>query len=931
MIIYTPAAGDVLRDCLNAIAMLTPSATFSTLTEIIITVSVFATMWVYIAKQDIQILLNWFVYSFVIIALLLGLKENVEVIDMSNESKIYTVSNVPIGVAVPAFFIGGAGYIVTKGFSLFFHMPDDLDYNKSGMIFGARIWTGALDSNFNMDPNLSFDLTNYVTQCFFKSKMLVTRKISAEDLRTSSNLKKLLFTNPSKVYRIITHDGRNLSCVDASAEIKGKINEATKPELNKLALKLNKDNLGEARQILKQAHTYYTTASKNAATILTQNMLINSVRQAQKNVLAQTGSVGHLMNLSNTESLQKVRMAEANDLWLSEYQLPQLMSSLWIITICMFPLCVLISLFPGCNKVYMYYIYSMAYLWTWPPLFVVIHFIVSSKASHAISLLTAVTEGGITLSNIDALKSINSDWALNAGRLTGCVPFIAIGLIKGFSSVFSHASQQITGISQSASMSEAQTVTQGNISMGNYSGWNMNFDNENAHKHDVNSTHFSGQNTTQDVDTGALKHASESTNQVSYSPGTSMSQSAVSVQGSQSLLNSFTKAKEHSLQEMDGHQASFTDSTTHAGSHATQFSEQDGHDQKLGDGVSSSGTASAQQALSRVMHQARDIADKTGMSVNEAFTGLTRASIGGSVGVDTADSLGGKLGKWAFGAKGELHINSSGDRSHSDTTSHNVDSSYTISGREAKDIRHDINVIETYSKNHHFDTNNTSSENLLIQTGNDLRKAETASEGYSVSLQKSQRASEAFSSVESGSTSLGLNLDQRAVEYGRNKLGGDRMDYLESHHADPAAFEELRSIKQEYIDTMASNILKGGVNGADVDPNSAYESALQKIHEKSDLITSNYDIQSSGKIHQGREKGLGVNQGDKEKMLQESDKNFSQAKEKISSNNRDMETYLNNNQKVITQKLKTTKHNINSHPVGSVLSGKDVKKIGDGG
>lgn len=919
MIIYTPSAGDVFRDALNALAMLTPSSTYSSLTQIMIIASVFAAMWVYVAKQDIKTFQQWFVQYFLIVAVLLGVKEPVEIIDMSNESKPYNVSNVPFGVALPAFFIGGAGYAITKGFAQVFHMPNDLDYNRSGMIFGSRIWTAATQTNFSSDADLSFDLTNYVTQCFFKSKMLVTRKISSGDLRDSKKLQNLLFKNPSKIYRIITHDGRNISCKDAAAELNQRVNAATMPALSKLALKLNAGTGADAGRILQKSHEYYTGSSQSAANILTQNMLINEIRHAQTNALAQTGSVGHLLNIANTASLQKMRMAEANDFWLGEYQLPQLMSSLWIMAICMFPLVALISLFPGCTKVYMYYIYSLSYLWLWPPLFVVIHFMVSSQASSTINLLTGGGEGGITLSNIDLVRSIHSDWALNAGRLINIVPLLAIGLVKGLTSVFNFASQSIMGLVQSTSMSEAQSLTQGNISMGNYSGWNANYDTLNAHKHDSNYTDYAGQQSIQDRETGNIHHISEGGNH-SYTLGSSMTQSAVSVNGSHSLVDSLTKGKEQSLQEMDGYQASFTESTTGAATHASQFNETQGNNEVLGEGVSNSETANAQQALSRLWHKATDIADKTGMSVNEAFTGLTRAGIGGSVGVDTSKSIGGKLAGWAFGAKGEVHASTGGERSHSETSSHTTDSSYTVSAREAEDIRKDINTVSSYAKNHRYDASNSSSENHLVQTANDFRDAKTSTDGFNASLQRSQRASEALNHIESNSAALGFNLDSQAVKYGIDKVGEQRMTYLEGHHSDPKAFKELSDIKQEYINSVSEGILNNGIGNIQVDPGNAYSNAKASMHANSASIKAEYEAGAASHQQKAQNHGLGVKRQDKSMMVQKVNGKINGAQNQVNVEKRNQQSQFKVTEASTQNNIHQSKENINRHPVGKSLS-----------
>ena len=50
----------------------------------------------------------------------------------------------------------------------------------------------------------------------------------------SANLIKTYFENPSPVYRVILHDGTNLSCIDAASNLKTRLTVAAKRELARL-------------------------------------------------------------------------------------------------------------------------------------------------------------------------------------------------------------------------------------------------------------------------------------------------------------------------------------------------------------------------------------------------------------------------------------------------------------------------------------------------------------------------------------------------------------------------------------------------------------------------------------------------------------------------------------------------------------------------
>ena len=866
LIIYTPSNGDVFRDVLNSMALLIGSPTFTSAIDIVTGLSVLAAAIMYIKTSQITALAQWVVNSFLILFVLVGITMQVNIVDMSNDRATYTVNNVPIGVALPAFVVSSIGQAITSAFGAFFHMPADLDYNKTGMVFGSRIWVGGTQANLNRNSDLAKDLNSYISQCVFKSKMLVQKKLSPQELKDAPDLFKTLFDKPSVVYHVMMSDGQNINCKNAAEIIQPKIKEAHKPELEILARLLSKSTQ-DTDNGLKAAHEYYSQMSKNSADILTQNIMINAVRDAERNAFALNGDIGQLMNYTNSSTQQKMRIAEANDFWLSDYQLPLIMSSLWIMSICMFPIIVLISFFPQCSRVYPLYVYSLVYLWSWPPLFTIIHFLVSSAASTKINLF-AQQVGGITLSNVDTVKMIHSDFALKAGRLASLVPIIAFGIVKSLSYVMNIAAQSFGGTAQSLSAGEAQAVAHGNISMAQYSGWNTNYDTENAHKHDTNVTEMHGQTSIQSS-TGVIEH-SNAYGEKSYSLGNSMTNSAVSVTGSQGYQTSLTHAEEKSLQEMDGYRSAIDTSLAQASNHSTQYTENQGHDEKLGHGNSSTESVSAQEALSRLVHKAEDISEKTGITYDEAFTGLMRAGMGASGGIKTDNGVFGKLAKWSFGAHGDVNISAGGEQSQSDTARHNTGNDYVISAREANDIKADINTVQAYAKNHHFDQNNTDAENLTIQTGTDLRNAMVASDGYNASLMKSERISDVKNYLQTGGSSVLSNFNQLAFDYGVDKVGQKHMKYLEENHRNPQAFNELAAIKQEFMTYKVNDLIERGIPAFSSNPTAAFNNAESTINSNYDALKNVHNTQKEQLQQRAQDNHLGVNQQQKSNLIKES-------------------------------------------------------------
>ncbi|WP_181879472.1 conjugal transfer protein TraG N-terminal domain-containing protein, partial [Legionella donaldsonii] len=103
-------------------------------------------------------------------------------------------------------------------------------------------------------------------------------------------------------------------------------------------------------------------------------ILINATRDAASDAFAFNGADAQLMNYTNTASLHKMHLAETNSFWLASYRLPYYMTVMWMLTICIFPLVFLVALLPTLQNVFTVYLQSQVFLWSWPPMFIIIHF-----------------------------------------------------------------------------------------------------------------------------------------------------------------------------------------------------------------------------------------------------------------------------------------------------------------------------------------------------------------------------------------------------------------------------------------------------------------------------------------------------------------------------------------------------------------------------
>lgn len=888
LLIYTPQNGIFLKELLDGMALLLDSSTFATACDIIMILSVAMVGYQYVRGKKLESLTRFILTTFLVTYCLLGLRAPVAIIDMQTAEgagEALTVDNVPLGVALPASLISGMGYGITTGFSDAFHMPDGLEYNKTGLIFGARTWLAATQTRLSMSPDLAADMSAYIRQCVFAAKVLASHQLSAKELVNSDNLSKTYFENPSPIYRVILQDGTNFSCGDAATNLKKRLPIAAKLELERLnqlvttGSSSNRPKPGAEPKVtelsfkdrLQAAHTYYMNITTDAAETLTQNILINATRDAASDAFAFAGADAALMNYTNTNSTQKMHIAEANSFWLAGFRLPYYMTVMWMLTLCIFPLVVLISFFPTMSNVYFLYLQSQVYLWSWPPMFIIFHWFVSMASSATINLFGQKT-GGVTFSNIDSLATLHSNFAYTAGALATSVPVLAYYITKGLGSILSTSSQHFGGMAQSLSVSEAQSAAQGNVSMASYSGWNMNYDNTSANnlsanKHDSNWTDFHGMHTEQ-MGTGVLKTITGSGDAV-FDSNPAISRGPLHLSDAKALSGSLNQAFEASKQAALNESQHYQTSLSNFAHSAVQLSKMQAQDLRLGDGVSESESGQYNQALSTMTHIASEVAKREGITQEDALARMTSAGLNAQAGVSSDRSMLGSLGKYAFGVSGGVDGHAKIERSSTSSDRFHEGTESSASAKEAADFNQALNYVSHFAKTHHFDNSHSDGANLSNQLGADLRDAQTASHNYDASMSKASRISTAKSYVESNSEQMTTDLNQAFAGFVASRVGESVRDEFYSHPGDLASLQQLQTLGSEFISEKRDDLIaRYGNAGKNAAIDTIYQKAAAPLSTKEAEMSASFHKTSDGLQDQGRTMGLGVNAASAQSMQQ---------------------------------------------------------------
>ncbi|MCF6808551.1 conjugal transfer protein TraG N-terminal domain-containing protein [Thiotrichales bacterium 19S9-12] len=816
--IYTPMAGDLAEEALNSLVLLVGSSTFHSAINIAMTLGVGGAAYQFITGKKIESMLRYIVMSFSILFILIGLKTPVAIIDMQRPMDTHSVSDVPIGVALPAAFVSQVGRGISQVFEDTFHMPDDMGYNQTGMLYGSRIALASSSADFGSTPSLDADLSNYIRQCIIVAKLKVTHQLSADDLIKSPNLMTELFNDPSVVYHVVLHDVGNVSCKDAATHLKDQINDAAEKEAQKFSNSFDSGDKARFESNLSNAQNYFLGVSQSGTSLLTQNMLINKVRNSISDTMAFSGDAANVINFVNTSSMNNLRIAEVNTFLMAGYRLPMLNACLWILMMCLFPIIILLSFFPFFYKAYMTFIGTMIWLWSWPPMFSIIHFFVSFYASVKTNIF-GQQEGGITLSNLHPTAMIHSDMAFTAGFLAMAIPFISKGLVSGMANAFASASQLLGSVTQSAVHGAANAAAAGNISVGQFSGWNANYDNVNAHKHDLNSTDYRGMSSHQESNGSIITTSSNGGHVINATPA--LSNLAVDVQGSQTTSQMLTESARQAKHRGDALRASADQSYQSAFRAADNFNLSDSNDYRSGNSLSVSDTYGINQDFRKMKEliHAWNISHDSNNQVN--LSELLKAEASGGFKI--------------FGTGANVGVGANAGHDHSQASAIRD----FLNSQEGESFNQSYSHALMTAKNNHLDGEDNHGLSKAEQIAVDLTKAESLSNQASTEYLESDNYAKAASLTQSNSQTINTNFNSAFVQWAVANKGEQALDVLSATSGEKLKTQmtwgkEFLSSDQgkELISKEAEN----QVRNIEMDINS------DRYHKDSEQLSSDADI-----------------------------------------------------------------------------------------
>ncbi|HIC0187804.1 TPA: conjugal transfer mating-pair stabilization protein TraG [Klebsiella pneumoniae] len=801
--IYAIAGGDWLRGNLNAIAAFMGTSTWSTIEKMCIAISVLIVAGNWVKKHNVMDLIGW-VFSLTLVSMLVVIRIPVQIIDYSNVAQVYEVDNVPIGLAIPASLTTRVGNALIQSYEMVFALPDSVTYSKTGMLFGSNLVAKSTDF-LSQNPQITTLFSDYVQNCVM-GDIFLNHKYSFEELLNSPDPYTLIFANPSPLRGVFDKNNQFQTCEEASRDLKSALALDTQTggkTWNYYVRQLfggkpNPDLLFS--QMIGDSYNYFYSSGQSAGQIIRQNVTMNALRSGIQSYAARSGDTASLVNMANTSSLEKQRLAQATMGHQALRTLPLMQTVIMGIMIGMFPIMVMAAMFNMMTlQVLKGYVFALIWLQTWPLLFAILN---SAMAYYA-------KQNGVpvVLSELSQVQLKNSDIATTAGYIAVMIPPLSWGIVKSMGAAFSSAYSHFSSSGLSATSQAASGVVDGN-----YSFANMQMENVSGYSWGTNSTTSFGQMSRQ-LANGGISTQTRDGSMVWDSSG-AMSKLPVDINVGRQIASAQQQMAREADVQAESALHGYNSSVTSAWNSLQQFGTNKGNSASTTTGADTTESSQDSMARSKMWNAVVANAKANNISNEESFQQLMDDSAKSTQGVDlygsgkwsSGDQLFGKLGKWGTGLSAEAGVKGSAGWTHSSGNTDNVGTS----GRESNDSRHDTSsqAAKDFKEASDYFTSRktTTSGNItdnnassrVDQFAASLSSAKNSYDQYTSSRTRSHEYSEMASRTESMTGQMNENLTQQFANFVQHRAPQDAEAIL-TNTSSPEIAAQREALAREFV------------------------------------------------------------------------------------------------------------------------------------
>ena len=787
--IYTIGGGEILEFIFNGIAMFF-TGDKPVASRVIQIAAIFGGFWVVISmvlKNNLFIGPKWFLFYLVASELLFAKTATVAITDTTDQLKPRLVSHVPMGLAYVASYSSRLGIELTKKFEQNFSVVDDIQYTKTGMVFGSKLVGDMLKLTIS-DARFQQNLYHYIDRCI-TNIATIGHKYDWPKLKSEPNVWKFVTeTNkPSPLWKFIYKDKDDKSqlftCEEGAPILTGEWQSAYS-KFDQIYSKKNvveaiKDGFSSENQatmslsnqvkgVLASNFGYLSNMKDiagDADALLRQALMLNSIVDSTNS---------KTMNYAATKALIQQKNHYQTVGYLAQDALPVIKVVLDGVVYGAFVIVLLFALLPGGWNVLVNYTQLIVWLQLWAPLYAILHGIMMKVAQFKTASL-ASAYGGYTMMNALGIVNYNSNIYATAGYLSMSVPYLAHIILKGGVQSFVHMSSHLGSGFQSAAASASAEVTSGNLSQGNVqygntSALTMSAFQQSASPH-MNKGHFSRVRDDGSIHTTTL----DGRDVFKAGAGFNISTFKTHMELGSSMQQQINKSRGNEESFMATQQKSLNKVETIALKNATTFGDAISKGVNKGEQYNINTSSGESMSIQNMLSLNKDIQKRL---ANQESQGAN-AHIG--VGVNTGINAGGGYSTNATREQTSAQYNNLND---SEQSSKNLDYMYRV------------------AKNTNFGEHQSVEAKAARDFVASYDKMQSLSESISKSRQSIDRYNYAESKLETSGINSSENLDQEFFDYIKEQKGAHQAVQLLG-----LGGEFIRPYKEGFIEQKMSTYM----------------------------------------------------------------------------------------------------------------------------
>lgn len=807
--IWVVSSGGMITMGLNAVATVMENGGWKSTIWVAEMLGIAFCVMTYLRTHNLTAMFGWGLTFTLVTALLLTPKVTVVVNDLTAPDTIGRVDNVPVGLAMPLYLATGVGYTLTTSYEDIFHFPDERAYTKTGMLFASKL----MQDSFTIDsrnPVLTYNMGEYAKNCVVPDIML-NHKYSMQDVMESEDVQAQIFSNPSPLRAVYWRDATGTTfmvCRDAAPRLKTLLtaeSNNTGTTFMAHAVRMLPGNNAPQTVYAEQlagSYEYFLGSSKSAQSIMMQNIAAAGLRRGLNSYVKGMNDTASMVDIASEQSLMKLRLSHAVSYTIATEVLPQLHTVLLLFCICIFPVMVLaLYVREIAWSVIKSYLNFMGSLMLWPVMFAIFNFAVNYSTQNSYHAT------GPTLSNMNRLMETSTTTAGIAGWLMLSIPFLAFRLFTGLGQGFASLSSSLGSALSSASAADSAAVASGNLSVGN-----VQLDNINGHKTDLNRAYREGM-TTMQLGNGATRTMTQD-GQTVYDSSGATSRLPVDLHLDRNLASAAQRSVRDSMAQTEMAAQGYNHSVQETGSQLKQFHEQFGNSDSKTLSSQTGMTITDAERINKMQTVAQDYASRNHISLNEAYSELEDKSRSASVntgvrtqaGFDSSKSLLGKAGEWATGAsiKGDVHGGTelTGRTGSTSQTSQGGqsgnDNSQTTSARELQDFSQGMDVLRNYSTTYNGQHVDNNASGLMNQISSGITTSDSKYAQYTASQSHTHELQKMASETETLSAGTRDNYTQQFVEWAQRRSPSNAETIL-TNTSDERVQKQRDGLVQEFF------------------------------------------------------------------------------------------------------------------------------------